>query len=92
MTRDRTPAGTATAGHGNMAVAPGTMTPNLARETRPTHAPEGYARTVLHHAITQGDLLGEDGDGNVVIAIKLSPGDFDRLAEFDPDGDPDIER
>jgi hypothetical protein len=73
-----------------MAMAPGTMSPESAWETRPTHAPERYARTVLHHAISQGDLLGEDGDGNVVIALKLSPGDFDRLAEFDPDGDSDI--
>jgi hypothetical protein len=75
-----------------MAMATPTTTPASAQETRPTHAPEGYARTVLHHAISQGDLLGEDGEGKVVIALKLSPGDFDRLSEFDPDGDSDIER
>ena len=61
------------------------------REPDPVRAPATYAKTMLHHAITQGDLLGQDANGNMVILLTLPQGEFDRLAVFDPDGDPDVE-
>jgi hypothetical protein len=59
------------------------------READPVRNPEHYARMVLHHAIEHGDVLGEDADGNIMVIFPLSPEELDRLATFDPDGDPD---
>jgi hypothetical protein len=50
--------------------------------------PKGYACQVLHYAVEHGDVLGEDTNGRLIVAFSLSPEEFDRLATFDPYGDP----
>lgn len=91
MTRNPTRSRTATAEPNVVDPTPRTQVRASDREPDPVQNPGSYARTVLHHLLAYGDLLGEDADGNVVILFKLPRDDFDRLATFDPDGDPDVE-
>jgi len=52
---------------------------------------DGFARSVLYHAIAHGDRIGRDAEGRVVIALAIPEPEFEALAAFDPDGDPDAE-
>jgi len=56
-----------------------------------TRDSDGFARSVLHHAIAHGDRIGRDAEGRVVIALAIPEPEFDALAAFDPDGDGDVE-
>ncbi len=81
----------ASAAKGGLDATGKTTTPLTDRGIDPVKEPDGFAKTVLHHAITHGDRLGEDANGNVVVLLALSRQACDQLAQFDPDGDPDIE-
>jgi len=89
MTRKPTVSKSATATLGVANVIARTQDPSTDHEIDPVQDPGGYACKLLHRAIEHGDVIGQDADGNVTLVFKLSPDDFDRLATFDPDGDPD---
>jgi len=55
------------------------------------HNPYAFARDILHRAVAHGDLIGHDAEGNAVVALAIPQPEFDALATFDPDGDPDVE-
>lgn len=91
MTRDRTrpAAGASDRAVGDVDARTSAQAPSHGPD--PVQEPEGYARTVLHHAVTHGDLLEECADGTVTIVLTLPRREFDRLNAFDPDGDGDRE-
>jgi hypothetical protein len=45
--------------------------------------PGAEARTLLHHLLEHGDIIGRDGDGRTVIQLAASDLLLERLLTFD---------